>query len=148
MQDDLTSPDVIDLLQDHLDHMFDITPPESVHALGLEDLKGPDVTVWSARNQGQLAGIGALKQLDDVHGEIKSMRTAAPYLRKGVARALLRFMIDEAQRRGYKRLSLETGAQPEFQAARDLYQAFGFEFCDPFADYVLDPNSVFMTKQI
>ena len=147
-QDDLTSPDVIDLLQDHLDGMFEITPPESVHALGLEELKAPSVTVWSAWDGEQLAGIGALKELDGTHAEIKSMRTASDYLRKGIGRSLLQFMIDEANRRGYKRLSLETGSQVEFQPARDLFHAVGFEICDPFADYILDPNSVFMTKQM
>lgn len=93
-------------------------------------------------------GVGALKELDPKHGEIKSMRTASSHLRKGVGSAILRHILDVARARAYDRLSVETGSQPAFAPARALYSRFGFEFCEPFADYVDDPNSVFMTRTI
>ena len=95
-----------------------------------------------------LAGCGALKELDAQHAEVKSMRTATGFLRRGVARQLLQHILDVASERGYQRLSLETGSMVGFKPARELYAAFGFDYCAPFADYVEDPNSVFMTKQL
>jgi putative acetyltransferase len=96
----------------------------------------------------QLMGCGALKELDPTHGEIKSMRTASAHLRKGVAAALLTHILEEARKRSYRRLSLETGSMEAFAAARSLYMRFGFQFCSPFADYVEDPLSVFMTQEL
>jgi putative acetyltransferase len=93
-------------------------------------------------------GCGALKELDAHHGEIKSMRTVAAHLRKGVARAVLTYIIEEARRRNYTRLSLETGSQAGFEPARRLYASFGFVYCPPFDGYGEDPNSVFMTRLI
>jgi putative acetyltransferase len=93
-------------------------------------------------------GCGALKQLNERHGEIKSMRTSAAHLRKGVAKALLSYIMDEARKRNYTRLSLETGSQAGFEPARRLYESFGFVYCGPFEGYVEDPNSVFMTKTL
>jgi putative acetyltransferase len=128
--------------------MKEISPPESVHALPIEGLRSPEITFWSAWEHGELAGCGALKQLGAEHGEIKSMRTASRYRRKGVAKALLDHIIGEAVLRGYRRLSLETGSMKEFEPARQLYARAGFAFCGPFAGYKEDPNSVFMTKEI
>ena len=119
-----------------------------MHALDIEALRKPGITFWSAWEGDQLAGCGALKQLDGRYAEVKSMRTAAPFLRKGVASALLRHMIGVAKQRGYRRLSLETGSQKEFEPARRLYTRFGFTNCTPFADYIEDPNSVFMTMEL
>lgn len=124
------------------------SPPESVHALDLEALGAPDVTLWSVWENDELLGCGALKALDPIHGEIKSMRTADKHLRRGVAAELLQHIIDEAKRRGYRRLSLETGAMAAFVPARALYERFGFEYCPPFADYTEDPYSVFMSKTL
>ena len=124
------------------------TAPGSAHALDLSGLKSPDVVFWSAWDGKELMGVGALKRLSASHGEIKSMRTVTKHLRKGVARAVLNHIIDEAKRRGYTRLSLETGAMPEFEPARRLYAKAGFSLCQPFGDYVADPNSVFMTMKI
>lgn len=146
--DDLTGPEVAALIGEHLQSMTLHSPPESIHALGLEKLRKPDITFWSAWEQGELVGCGALKELDGSHGEIKSMRTAAAHLRKGVARQVLAHIIEEAKRRGYRRLSLETGSMEAFEPARRLYAAFGFEYCGPFADYTEDPYSVFMTKAL
>lgn len=146
--DDLTGPEIIDLLIEHRNSMFEHSPPESVHALDLDALRKPDITFWSAWDDGELLGCGALKELDDSHAEIKSMRTARARLRKGVAREILTHVIDEAKTRGLKRLSLETGAADAFEPARRLYSSFGFEFSGPFGDYVEDPFSVFMTKAL
>ncbi|WP_245718031.1 GNAT family N-acetyltransferase [Nocardia miyunensis] len=147
--DDLTSQDIIDLLRGHLAEMRSVTPrEESVHALDLDALRRPQVTVWSAREDGRIAGCGAIKRLDARHGEIKSMRTAATHRRRGVAALLLRHMTAEAARAGMTRLSLETGAEDFFEPARRLYLAHGFEYCEPFGDYRPDPLSVFMTRRI
>lgn len=144
--DDLRGADIAALLQAHLDEMFLHSPPESVHALDLEALRHPEITFWAVRDDdGRLMGCGALKQLDAAHGEIKSMRTAAVHLRKGVAATLLRHILGTARERGYRRLSLETGAPEAFAPARELYARFGFVECGPFADYAEDPYSVFMT---
>jgi putative acetyltransferase len=139
---------VIRLLEDHLQSMTVHSPPESIHALDLAGLTRPEITFWSVWEEGELLGCGALKELDARHGEIKSMRTAAAHLRKGVARRMLVYIIYEARRRGYERLSLETGSMDTFAAARRLYARFGFEPCDPFGEYVLDPYSVFMTREL
>ena len=146
--DDLTGPEVAALIGEHLHAMTLHSPPESIHALNLEHLKKPDITFWSAWDQGELVGCGALKQLNKQHGEIKSMRTSSPHLRKGVAKQMLEHIIQEAKKRGFSRLSLETGSMAAFEPARRLYASFGFQYCNPFSDYNEDPNSVFMTKEI
>ncbi len=146
--DDLSGPQIRELLEEHLRNMRQISPPESVHTLDLEGLRRPEITFWTVWEGRELLGCGALKELDAYHGEIKSMRTAPRHRRKGVARRVLEHIIEEARRRGYTRLSLETGSQPEFDPARTLYARFGFHYCAPFADYAEDPNSVFMTKEL
>ena len=133
------------LLQEHLADMASHSPPESVHALDIDALRGPDITFWTATQGTQLLGCGALLELDPGHGEVKSMRTSRDHLRKGVASALLRHIIDQARRRVYQSLSLETGSMQAFAPSRALYLRYGFCVCDPFADYQPDPNSVFMT---
>ena len=122
------------------------SPPESVHALPIDGLRKPEITFWTVWENDELLGFGALKELDSQHGEIKSMRTASRHLRTGVAQTLLCYIIDEARRRGYRRLSLETGSMEAFEPARQLYARGGFTFCGPFAEYMEDPNSVCMTK--
>jgi putative acetyltransferase len=144
--DNLQGPEIIALLQEHLAEMHSVSPPESVHALDLSGLRKPDITFWTVWLGADLAGCGALKALGPGHGEIKSMRTARHYKRKGIAASMVRHILDEAARRGYRRLSLETGSQPHFAPARFLYSSFGFQSCGPFGDYVDDPHSVFMTK--
>jgi putative acetyltransferase len=147
-EDNLTGQTVINLLLEYLEHMYAITPPESVHALDLEALRSPDITFWTAWDGTELLGCGALKELDPTQGEIKSMRTAKPHRRKGVAGRILIHILHEAQRRSYTRLYLETGSMAEFAPARALYERYGFEYCRPFAEYSEDPNSVFMMKQL
>lgn len=147
-RDDLCAPAVVALLQRHLRSMTLHSPPESIHAFDVERLRRPDVTFWTAWQGPTLQGCGALKSLDATHGEIKSMRTVESHLRTGVASALLRHLIDEARRRGYARLSLETGSADAFLPARTMYAKHGFVECGPFADYVEDPYSVFMTRTV
>jgi putative acetyltransferase len=147
-KDDLTGSAVISLIGEHLSGMTLHSPPESIHALGLEELKKPEISFWTVWDGEQLMGCGALKEFDRQHGELKSMRTASTHLRKGVARAVLKYIIDEARRRGYTRLSLETGSMEAFLPARKLYEKFGFHYCPPFADYAEDPNGLFMTKEL
>ncbi|HZH62483.1 MAG TPA: GNAT family N-acetyltransferase [Metabacillus sp.] len=147
-KDDLTGYKVAELIREHLHGMTLNSPPESIHALNLEKLRKPNITFWTIWEGNELAGMGALKELDISQGEIKSMRTSSAYLRKGVARRMLQHILDEAVKRGYKRLSLETGSMAEFEPARKLYENFGFEYCEPFSDYKKDPNSVFMTKKL
>jgi putative acetyltransferase len=146
--DNLRSPEVIGLLNEHLRSMAQHSPPESVHALDLDGLRQPEVSFWSAWEGAELLGCVAIKQLDATHGEIKSMRTATAHLRKGVAAALLQHVLVEAGKRRYRRLSLETGSAPAFAPARSMYERFGFVPCEPFADYVPDPHSVFMTRTL
>lgn len=143
--DDLTSPEIAELLADHLREMNKHSPPESVHALDLEKLKRPEISFWSIWKGDELVGCGALKELDPTHAEIKSMRTDPKYRGQGAGKAMLRHILDEAKRRGYERLSLETGSMAAFEPARRLYASHGFIECGPFGDYVLDPHSVFMT---
>lgn len=143
--DDLGGPEIKALLEEHLDNMRQVTPPESIHALDIETLRRPDITFWTAWDGGDLLGCGALKQLDAQHAEIKSMRTATHHRRKGVARAILETILREARRYGYERLSLETGSDENFAPARRLYASMGFVECPPFEGYRPDPNSTFMT---
>ncbi|MBD0304677.1 MAG: GNAT family N-acetyltransferase [Tolypothrix sp. T3-bin4] len=149
-EDDLTGKKIADLLQEHLENMHEITPPESIHALDLEALRSPNITFWTAweSDSDELLGCGALKELDASTGEVKSMRTAKAHRRRGVASKILEHIIKEAEQRAYDCLNLETGAFPEFAPARALYLRYGFEYRGPFAEYIDDPNSVFMTKKL
>lgn len=146
--DDLSGPEIARLLQEHLQGMKQNSPAESVHALDLGGLRKPEITFWTVWEGHELLGCGALKALDARHGEIKSMRTASVHLRKGVATALLQHILEEAERRSYRRLSLETGSGTAFVPAHRLYTRFGFRPCGPFADYVADAFSVFMTRDL
>ena len=146
--DNLTRPEVHQLLQQHLQSMALHSPPESIHALDIDALRQPGITFWMAWEGTALLGCGALKELDAQHAEIKSMRTASAHLRKGAANALLAHIIDEAKRRGYQRLSLETGSAAAFEPAHRLYAASGFTECGPFAGYTADPYSIFMRREI
>ena len=143
--DDISRPEIHALLNEHLQNMYALSPPESVHALDLDKLRQPDITFWSAWDGAVLLGCGALKELSAKHGEIKSMRTPDALRRKGAGRANLAHIIEAARSRGYERLSLETGPMNGFKSAHMLYASFGFTCCGPFGDYIEDPYSVFMT---
>ncbi len=146
--DDLSRPAIHALLNEHLQSMYALSPPESVHALDLEKLRQPDITFWTAWEGPLLVGCGALKELEPKHGEIKSMRTPNTHRRRGVGRAVLTHIIEVARSRSYERLSLETGSMEAFKPAQRLYASFGFTDCGPFGDYSADPHSVFMTLRL
>lgn len=148
IEDDLTGPEIRALLETHFAGMLANSPEGSCHFLDFDGLNAPDVTFWSIWDGANLAGCGALKELDAEHGEIKSMRTHEDYLRKGVGAMMLTHIISEARERGYRRLSLETGSSEAFIPALALYEAHGFVYCPPFGDYVEDPFSRFMTLAI
>jgi putative acetyltransferase len=146
--DDPRAPDVVALLERHLVFANEHSPPEDVHALDVDGLLDPAVTFLSLRRSDQLLGVGALKQLDATHGELKSMHTLAEVRGQGVARALLEHLIALARSRGYHRLSLETGSMEAFAPARSLYTTAGFTPCGPFGDYLPSRNSHFMTLSL
>jgi putative acetyltransferase len=142
------SPQVLPLLQRHLDLMHASSPPESVHALDPAALDTPDVAFYTLREGDLVLGMGAIKRIDGNHAEIKSMHVVAEARGRGLARVMLDHLLVQAAALGYRQLSLETGVEPVFAPARALYVGAGFEYCGPFEGYVLDPNSVFMTKAI
>jgi putative acetyltransferase len=146
--DDLTDPRIADFLADHIKDMRSVSPPESKHALDLEGLKKPEIAFWSAWSGEVLVGCVAIKRLDAEHAELKSMRTAPSHRCQGVGAWMLNFSMEEARRRGYRRLSLETGSMPFFVPARLLYAKHGFKPCPPFGSYKEDPNSAFMTREL
>jgi putative acetyltransferase len=146
--DDLTRPEVISLITEHLTNMHECSPPGTVFAFDVSKLRSPDVTFWTAWDESELVGCGALKGLSPTHGEIKSMRTPEACRRRGAGRAILAHIIDVAKGRGYETLSLETGKHPSFLPAQGLYRAFGFGYCGPFGDYRDNGNSIFMTLSL
>lgn len=145
---DLDAEDVQALLSLHFAAMRAASPPEACHVLPSDGLRDPALTFWSAREKGELVGVGALKQLEPRHGEVKSMRTAPTHLGRGVGAAILAHIVGEALRRGYTRLSLETGSTPEFAAALRLYERDGFEPCGPFGGYPESPFTRFFTRTL
>jgi putative acetyltransferase len=146
--DDLSSERVHALLEEHLRDMRAWSPPGSVHALDLDALRGPGMSFWTVWEGEDLLGCGALMQHTADHAEIKSMRSALAHRGKGAGVAMLAYIIEESRRRGYARLSLETGSAEPFAPSRALYARFGFRECGPFADYAPDPHSVFMTLEL
>jgi len=148
VEDDLSGAAIRALLERHFAGMLANSPAGSCHFLDFEGLKGPGVTFWSIHAEGDLAGCGALKMLDARHGEVKSMRTADAFLRRGVAARMLAHIMTEAKARGLERLSLETGSGAAFEPAHALYRRHGFVECEPFADYRPDPFSRFMTRPL
>mgnify|MGYP000741848083 CR=1 FL=1 len=148
VEDDLSGENIALFLEAHMEDMKSVSPPESKHALDLEDLRKVEITFWSVYNENKLVGCGALKELDALHGEIKSMRTSACSRGRGIASELLRHILETAKSRGYNKVSLETGSMAFFEPARNMYLKHGFQFCTPFGDYKEDPYSVFMSRQL
>lgn len=146
--DDLSSPAVQALITEHLAGMHTNSPPGHVKALALDSLRQSDITFWSAWCGQSLCGCGALRELDSSSGEIKSMRTRAAFLRKGVAQTVLNEILRMARSRKYKRLYLETGTGPAFAAAHSLYLRNGFNWCGPFGNYDATDFNVFMEKTL
>ena len=145
-RDDLASAEVQSLVAEHLAGMHSHSPPGHVNALAIERLQAPGVTFWSAWADDRLCGCGALKELDPLTGEIKSMRTRAAFLRRGVGQAVLDEIVRTGRQRGYSRLLLETGTGPAFEPAHALYRRNGFEWSGPFGEYVATDFNVFMAK--
>jgi putative acetyltransferase len=146
--DDLSGPAIAAFLTEHIEEMRSITPLESKHALDLDGLRRPEITFWSVLDGDAVVGCGAVKALDACHAELKSMRTARARKRSGIASTLLEHILAEATRMGFSRISLETGSAEFFRPARSLYEKYGFDYCEPFGDYTLDPHSVFMTRTL
>ena len=144
-EDDPLRPDVTALLERHLGFAHEVTPAGHVHALDVHRLLDPSVTFFSARRDGELLGVGALRELDPSHGEVKSMHTAPAARRQGVGRAMVEHLLAVARARGYERVSLETGTMDAFAPARELYLAIGFVPCAPFGEYTANEHSVCMT---
>lgn len=145
---DLNSPLFIELVNRHKALMLEHSPPESSHALLIDGLRSPDITVWSLFDSDVLIGCGALKMLSPVHGEIKGMHTVSERRKEGLGKIMLAHIIREARKRSIRRLSLETGAQKGFLPARKFYESYGFKYCGPFDSYKEDPNSVFMFMEL
>ncbi len=145
---DFNDPRIIDLLRVHLDSARAETAPGSAHALDLSGLKAPGIDFWALWEGEVLLAVGALKRLSDDHGEVKSMHVAEARRRSGAGGAMLRHIVEHARAEGLTRLSLETGSWAYFLPARALYARHGFVECPPFAPYVADPNSVFMTLDL
>lgn len=146
--DDLTGPGIAALLRLHLDEMHSWSPPQSVHAMPIERLRQADVTFYAAWDGDQLAACGAIKHLDDTHGELKSMRADPARRGRGAGKAVLHHLLQVARDRGYARVSLETGKPDMFLPARRLYESHGFVPCPAFGDYVEDDFSMCMTLQL
>jgi putative acetyltransferase len=146
--DNLTGAEIRALLEQHFAGMLANSPKDSCHFLDFDGLNAPDVDFWSVWDGDALAGCGALREIDEGHGEVKSMRTADAFLRKGAGAAMLTHIIETARTRSYRRLSLETGSTPAFEPALALYDRFDFVACAPFGDYVEDPFSRFMTLEL
>lgn len=153
--DDLSDPRIAAFMEEHLRDMRATSPPESVHALDMDKLRQPEIRFWTAwlpsdsdPAPGRLVGTGALKHLSGEHAELKSMRSAESLRGQGVGRAILEHILGQAVDLGYQRVSLETGSQPFFEPAYQLYRRYGFTDCDPFGSYGPDPNSRFMTREL
>lgn len=151
--DDLSGPRIAAFLEAHVQQMRSITPADASYALDLDGLRKPEVTFWTVLDGhdgdgDDIVGCGAIKGLDPDHAELKSMRTKPTHQRAGIASLLLEHILAEAKRMGFRRLSLETGSAEFFRPARNLYHKFGFECCEPFADYQPGPHNVFMTRPL
>jgi len=142
------APEVLPLLQRHLDLMWATSPPESVHALDPAELAAEGIAFFTLREGAAVLGMGAVKRISDDHAEIKSMHIVAEARGRGLAQVMLDHLLAQARALGYRQLSLETGVEDAFAAARALYARAGFVQCPPFEGYWNDPNSFFMTRSL
>lgn len=146
--DDVSRPQVLALLEEHLRHMYEITPPDRVFALDENKLRAPAIVFWTAWKDDVLLGCAALLELTSTQGEVKSMRTPAGLRRQGAGRALLEHILQVSRQRGYRELFLETGSHPAFTPAQTLYRSVGFRECGPFGTYESNGFSVFMSLRL
>ena len=136
------------VLQAHWLFCTSSTPIENVYALDASKLFLPGITVFGARINGELVGVGAIRKIDAQHAELKSMHTLAKSRGSGVGRAMVAHIEDFARSSGIERMSLETGTNEAFKPARELYMSLGYNSCDAFGDYVLSEDNMCMTKMI
>jgi putative acetyltransferase len=146
--DDVSRPQVLALLEEHLRNMYELSPPDQVFAFDASKLRAPGIVFWTAWQDDALLGCAALKELSATQGEVKSMRTPASLRRHGAGRALLNHILQVARERGYRELFLETGRHPAFTPAQTLYRSVGFRECGPFGTYKENGNSVFMSLDL
>jgi putative acetyltransferase len=144
----LAAPEVVRLLNVHVSTAHAQTAPRSAHALDIPGLMAPEISFWSAWEEGNLLAVGAMKRLSKTHGEVKSMHTAEAARRRGIGSAMLQHIVDAARDSGVTKLSLETGSSAYFQPAVALYKRYGFVECAPFDRYRPDPNSIFFTRDL
>jgi putative acetyltransferase len=143
---DPSAADVASLIQAHMDFCISVTPLKHVYALSAEKLIAPHITVFGARQGGELVAIGALRKVEAGHGELKSMHTAKSARGAGIGRAMVAHILEYAASNGMSRVSLETGNYEAFAPARKIYESFGFNECGVFGEYKPSPTSVCMTK--
>jgi putative acetyltransferase len=136
---------VRELVERHLTFGRSFTPPEDAHALEVDELVDPAIVLFAAHAGEEVLAVGALKDLGDGHGELKTMHTAEAARGRGLGRAMLDHLLAQARRRGYRRVSLETGTMDAFAPARALYEGAGFTPCEPFAAYRLSPHTAYFT---
>jgi putative acetyltransferase len=146
--DDVSRPEVLALLEEHLRNMHEITPPGQVCAFDAKKLRAPGVVLWTAWEDELLLGCAALQELSATQGELKSMRTPARLRRHGAGRALLNHILQVSRERGYLELFLETGRHPAFRPAQTLYRSVGFRECGPFGAFKENGFSVFMSLNL
>ena len=148
IEGNFNNSEVNEMLVKHFIELRSVSPKGSTHVLDINGLKDPLIKFWSLWEDGQLMGIGALKFIDNFHGEFKSIRVNDKFRKKGYGHKLIAHLIEEAKKLNIKRLSLETGAGEFFAPARNLFDKSGFKICDPFAHYKKDINSMYMTMLI
>ena len=142
------NPKVDELLKKHFIELRSVSPEGSAHVLDIKGLKDSSIKFWSLWENDELIGCGALKFLNDEHGEFKSIRLAEKFRRKGNGIKIIKHLIEEAKKLDIKKISLETGAGNFFKPARELFILCGFKTCEPFAHYKKDVNSVYMSTII
>ena len=147
-REDPTTPEMVQILQTHLDFCREVTPAEFSFALDLSKLVSPEITVFGAKLNGDLVGVGAIRVFEPQHAELKSMHTLARARGHGVGTAMVEHITNYAREIGMKRLSLETGTKEAYKEARSLYEKLGFTYCEAFGDYVLSEYNICMTKYL
>ena len=148
IEGNFNNPKVNELLTKHFIELRSVSPAGSTHVLDITGLKDQSIKFWSLWDNDELIGCGALKFLDKIHGEFKSIRVVDKFRKKGVGEKMINHLIEEAKKLGIKKLSIETGSGKFFEPARKLFVNFGFQPCLPFAHYKEDPNSCFYTKDL
>ena len=148
IEGNFNNPKVNELLTKHFIELRSVSPPGSTHVLDITGLKDQSIKFWSLWDNDELIGCGALKFLDKIHGEFKSIRVVDKFRKKGVGEKMINHLIEEAKKLGIKKLSIETGSGKFFEPARKLFAKLDFQPCSPFAHYKEDPNSCFYTKNL